>query len=65
MAIATAGSIGSFICVSPAKANSRPSAGDNAQVVLNDSLPKRGYGVTILCHGSQSVRTLTQTEFSA
>jgi hypothetical protein len=52
MAIATACSIGLFKCVPPAKTIPHPSAGENAQANLNDALLKRGYVVTILCHGS-------------
>jgi hypothetical protein len=51
MAIATARSIGSFMFVSPAKTSSRPSAGDNAQAILNDTLLKLDHVVAILCHG--------------
>jgi len=35
----------------PAKVISRPSAAKNARAILNDTLLKRGYAVTILCHG--------------
>ena len=34
------------------KTSSRPSTGDNAKAILNDTLLKRGYVVTVLCHGS-------------